>query len=178
MKMVDRAGPVERELTGKEFAFVWALVTTGCSRAEAARQAGYADSEHEGVRLVRRPAVQAAMHRMTQEHIQEHAPAALNTLKTIMQDEAASKGVRATCAKEILDRAGHTAKVIEKYSDSRKPMDQMSADELEELIRKGNALIEAERAAQPQILDVTPNNTQNTKPGTAQVIDIKEQNTV
>ena len=154
--------PAERALNERQIAYVQALVHNGGNRRQAAKTAGYADWEHESTRLARNPAVQRAIFLETQARLQDLAPLAINTLKNILMDDSAPHGAKATAAKEVLDRAGHTSKLHEKQGDNRKSLEDMSPDELEDFIRKGQSIVEAEKRKGPGIVDITPNNAQST----------------
>lgn len=154
---------VERELTEQESVAVSTYVRQGCSGTEALRVAGYSQPAGQVNRVFSRPAVQRAIYIETQRYLQELAPLALNTLKRALTDDSAPWSVKATAAKEVLDRAGHTSKINEKQGDNnRKPLEDMSPDELEDFIRKGQAIVEAEKRKGPGIVDITPNNAQST----------------
>lgn len=96
-------------LTAMQVEFVRLFIETG-ERERATIEAGYSgEPSVVAWRLLRTPAVVAAIRLQTVLRLQEIAPVALPVLEGILVDESAPKSVRVDAAKTLLDRAGHIA---------------------------------------------------------------------
>jgi hypothetical protein len=79
---------------------------------------------------------------------EEGAPLGLRTLIEICRDPDAPKGVRADCAKALLDRAGYVAPRAEPVTPDEKMLVEMSQAELLEVI----STCEAELAGRAKVV--------------------------
>lgn len=100
-----------KQLTDKQTALVDTLVSTGCSIAEAARQAGYAKGDSGRVsasKALKLPHVQQYMMTRVGESIGLNATVAAAKVLQLAQG-AKSEYVQLEASKDILDRAGYKA---------------------------------------------------------------------
>lgn len=132
------------ELTELQSAFVHHLVNGASSATDAARSAGYSGN---GVR-------QVASQLMRKEHVQsairqeqflrlngDLANIALETLRSVMQDETAPAGARVTASVAVLERAGFSAQAG-RDAIQQKQVSEMTNAELAEFIADTRRLIE------------------------------------
>lgn len=120
-------------------AFVEAFVANGGNSAKAARQAGYSvkSARQIGGRLSRNPAIQKLIHAEQQRLIGGNlCSKALGVLERILDDPSAPYGARVDACRLVLDRGGHAAgRAVEPQHTQDKPMNELSIEELEEIIR-------------------------------------------
>lgn len=131
-------------LTEKQSLFVHHLVSGATSATEAARRAGYSGG---GVRqvasqLMRKEHVQAAIRQ--EQFIKlngDLANIALETLRSVMQDEAAPAGARVSASIAVLERAGLNASGGREMHHA-KPVSEMTNQELAAFIASSRRLLE------------------------------------
>jgi len=103
-------GPAMAALNDRQRAFVLTLIQTGCTRAEAARVAGYeGDSDtlkSAGYRLAHTPKVQAALQEEAVKLMRDHAPVMIEVLHSIAINPQADAKDRIRAAGELLSRSG------------------------------------------------------------------------
>lgn len=143
----------ETGLNQMQAAFVRFFVETG-DRLQACKDAGYAGNPYPiAWRLMRTPAIVAAIRAQTALRLQAIAPTALRVLNTIMVDEGAPKGVRVDAAKTLLDRAGFIApKAREPDRDGDRPLNEYSVEELRRLIDD----LEQQRGDEARVITSAP----------------------
>jgi hypothetical protein len=95
-------------------AFVAAYVYFGCTRAEAARRAGYSRSKPDNAKVTaydlwRREDVQAAILEESRKLMRAEGPRSIKTLIDIRDDKQADKKVRVKAAESLLNRCGMAA---------------------------------------------------------------------
>ena len=121
--------------------------------AEAARRAGYSEKSARelGRQLLDKPHVQNAIERANRLLISHTlATKAVDLLERVMDDAEAPIKVRVEAAKTVLDRAGITAMIAERddaEDRAMKSMSQMTREELEEIVRAGQAVIDEARTS-------------------------------
>lgn len=140
------------ELTELQRAFVAAFVASGGKNAtDAAREAGYSaeSARTEAWRLLRKPHVQAAIRAERTRAIgTEGGTLAWSVINGILGDERAPHGVRFEAAKFVLGVAGHVApRAADAQGDDRDAVEDMSLEELNEFIRRGEEKIRLRKAA-------------------------------
>jgi hypothetical protein len=126
---------------------------------QAALRAGYspATAAEQGRRLVTLPHVKAAIRQATIELINaEYVVQAVQTLAILMNDPESPRGVRADCAKTLLDRAGIVAKVSDDKNKA-KDIKDMTPDELASVVRQAS---EARAHLEARLKDITPDSAQ------------------
>ena len=137
------------ELTDKQATYVTAYVANGGNRKLAAISAGYAEISREWCRLHKNPAVLLAIREEQAIAVAGMVGLALGTLKQVMSDTAAPPAARIQAAKWTLEANGFglaadMAKNRIGAVDIRdKPLNSLSANELEEIVR----MAEEQRAA-------------------------------
>jgi phage terminase small subunit len=134
-----------RALTEQQARFV-AEFTSGKgavgNRAEAARRAGYspASASELGRQLLEKDHVRAAVDQALRDQIgADLAAQAIAVLREILEDEKAHPRLRLEASKTILDRAGMIAPKAEEPQrpGARKSLAEMSMEELNEFVRRG-----------------------------------------
>lgn len=138
----DATGKIigSRDLTEKQLAFARNYISNGGRQTEAAREAGYANPTVEGWRLLRNPAVQAFVFAERDREIGNIATIALKKAREIIENDAAPAGTRADLIKFFINQAGHVAPKAGGGTEGdkeNKALTDMSADELEDFIRRG-----------------------------------------
>lgn len=143
-------------LTAAQDAFVAEYVANGAKGTAAAKAAGYADPGQEAWRLLQLPHVQEAI-RFEQARIirGELGTLAVAVLKSILKNPSTDKDMMALkgrVAIAVVDRAGHVAPKAPEAAKPTgdKPITEMSVAELDEVIAKGQALLDA------RLKNVTP----------------------
>lgn len=130
-------------MTLKQSAFVTILVRQGCNPTQAARQAGYAEPKVASYDLLRTPHIQEAIRQERARYISgDLANIATATLRAIMMDDAAPASARVSAARTALELAGELG-ASKREVDEDRPLSEMSADELAQLIDRW----QGERAA-------------------------------
>lgn len=131
-------------LTEKQSLFVQHLVNGASSATDAARRAGYSG---DGVRqvasqLMRKDHVQAAVRELQFLKLNgDLANIALETLRSVMQDESAPAGTRVTASVAVLERAGFSAQSGKEARQSKSVQD-MTNEELAEFIASSRRFLE------------------------------------
>lgn len=126
-------------LTLKQSAFVSNLVRQGCNPTQAARQAGYSDPGVSAFDLMRTPHIQEAIRQERARYISgDLANIATGTLRAIMMDENAPAAARVSAARTALELAGELGQG-RRDTDEDRPLSEMSASDLEQLIGKWQA---------------------------------------
>ncbi len=131
-------------------------IVKGSKPVDAARNAGYADPDRDGHRLLHSPEVLAAIHAGVQELLVQNAPASLKVLIGIQSDEKAPARVRADIGVKLMQMAGH---VTPSGKDGKpvKPISEMTQGELLEHIRTNEEAIQrAELELAGKAKDITP----------------------
>ena len=133
----------ENKLTEMQVAFVLHFTSTPGAignASESARRAGYSErtAAEQGRQLLDKPHVQAAITDANKAQISgAMASKATALLDRIVDDESVSLRLRFDAAKSILDRAGYVPpKAAEPGEGGDKPLEEMSVQELEALIRR------------------------------------------
>ena len=150
--MAKPPGVANGQLTDMQRAFVHALVANGMKQTDAAKEAGYAEPRVSGYQLRRLPHVQAAVAAEIRSQLSgDLSVKAINRLSQILDDDTAEPKIWLDAAKVVLDRGGFVApKAAEASSGSLKDMNEMSIDELNELLSK----LKSERANAATIIDL------------------------
>lgn len=124
--------------------FIEAYVRHG-NATQAAREAGVPakGARVTAYRWLRDPRVAEAVRNEVDRVIADYGPMAVRVLADLMQDADAPPQVRAACARDLLDRAGHIPpkRVDVAFDWATKPFEQMTRAELER-IAAGCPLIE------------------------------------
>jgi phage terminase small subunit len=133
--MVDNlptsARPEALQLTEMQDRFVTAIVTSGASATECARQAGYAAPGVEAYRLMRLPHILAAVRERRIVAVEgDLTGLALKTLYDTMQDAGATRDVRLKAAKIVLELGQFAKKDSGNRDLGKKSMADMTIDEL------------------------------------------------
>lgn len=141
-----------RGLTAKQTKFVAAYIANGGNANGAAMAAGYAVAESEGWRLSQNPAVQAAIHKARQTKLSNLATAGLGYIEDLLNGkEEANPRIKLDAAKFVINLAGHVApKAGDVVEEDAKPLEEMSIQELEDFVRRGE---QAARQARQPIID-------------------------
>lgn len=138
-------GAIEQHsLTDKQAAFVHHLVAGALTATEAARRAGYEGTSlrHTASQLMRKEHVAAAIRQEQFLKLNgDLANIALETLRSVMQDESAPAGARVTASVAVLERAGFSAQ-SGREAQQAKPVGEMSNSELAEFIRASKRVLE------------------------------------
>ncbi len=141
-----------RQLTERQAAFVRSYVENGGNGAAAARDAGY--SEHSakqiGTQMLSLPWVQRAIEVARGRCLAELEVKSLRVLRGILDEtNPLSIGQQLKAAEIVLKiRAGDRA--LDKKAEQSKALNEMSNDELQDVIRRGQAAARAAAdAAQP-----------------------------
>ena len=143
------AAAEHQSLTEMQAAFVQHLVNGASSASDAARRAGYSG---DGVRqvasqLMRKDHVQAAIRQEQFLKLNgDLANIALETLRSVMQDESAPAGARVTASVAVLERAGFSAQSGREVHQT-KPVNEMTNAELSEFIASSRRFIEQHERA-------------------------------
>ena len=129
--------------------FVAECVSRGSNGAESARAAGYSatGAAQEAYRLVRNPAVQAAIKSEQKRALSAPASKAIIFLASIIDNPEAPWGSRVDAARTVLDRAGLVAPKAGEADDGPvdpKDFDRMTVPELEALLRRLEARNQSE----------------------------------
>lgn len=135
------------------------LMANGSNRSEAARLAGYASPDTEGVRLMKDSRVRAAIREFRERYIEgDMAGTALRTMQELMTDkENTPASVRFQAAKWTLEAAGHKpASGIDGLPDPNKNLAEMTLEELARFIQAGEQALQTIRN---EPIDVTPEPT-------------------
>lgn len=160
------------ELTELQRAFVVEYVKHDGNGAAAWRalQPEAERPDQRAWQMLQVPHVLAAVDHAMLRQFRSGAPAAYAVLAEIMRDRSNPPKVRQSCADSILDRAGHTAKRAEAEAATgrAKPISEMSADELAQLIAQNQATVAALEA---KMVDITP----SLAPSATQVIEHIEE---
>lgn len=125
-----------KKLTAKQEVFRNGIMR-GLSNVEAARQAGYAAPSVAAFQLMRTPHMQESIQGARQARINgDLGRAALSTMEDLLSSEAPAN-VRYSAAKWILEAGGHGAGAAQGEDIGAKPLDQLDAGELEDVLRTG-----------------------------------------
>ncbi len=126
--------------------FIEAYVRHG-NAAQAAREAGVPirGARVTAHRWLRDPRVAQSVRQEVDRVIVDYGPMAVKVLADLMLDPDVPPQVRAGCARDLLDRAGHIPpkRVDVAFDWATKPFDQMTRAELER-IAGGGLLLEGE----------------------------------
>lgn len=140
----------ENTLTEKQQLFVLHFTSTPGAignASEAARRAGYSEKSagEIGRQLLDKPHVMAAIEDANRRQISSTAATkATDLLVSFVEDETVSARVRLEAAKTILDRAGYIPpKAAAPAEDEHKPMSEMTLEELDAIIAKNKAWLDA-----------------------------------
>lgn len=139
-------------LTDKQAAFVEATVRGGLGVVEAARVAGYAVPSTEAGRLLRVPAVAAALQRERAALISsDGARLAWRTVEGLMTDPTAPHAVRFSAARWTLEASGLglAAQVARAQGDADKDLAGMTLGELEAFILRGREALASLKSVHP-----------------------------
>lgn len=121
----------EKKFTGRQQVFVDALAATG-DKTYALRKAGYSGHVQAADRLLRDPAVAAAIrHRENERLHTECLPAAVDLLRKAVTDDSFPANSRVTAAKIILDRT-----LGAQDAAAAKEPHEMTAEELQRAIEQ------------------------------------------
>lgn len=147
------APPLKHEgLTPQQLLFAQRYIAHGEQKL-AAEESGYSgDCAAVGYSLLRHPQIAAVIYaELTVRFKVEGATLGQRVLMDIAKDESAPKGVRADCAKALLDRAGFPAqRAREAPKDGERTLADLTLDELREMVDR------LEKEAANQARDVTP----------------------
>ena len=123
--------------------FVHLMTADGLCQTKAAEVAGFQYPSQEGSRLVRLPHVRAALHTARQATIEgELASLGLRTMRQLMVDDATPAPVRFQAARWSIEAAGHgQAAQAASAPASEKALHEMSVEELEAFISRGEAAL-------------------------------------
>ena len=148
---------MEMALTEKQAAFVEGFVSGGLSASEAAKRAGFV-GENEGWRLVRIPAVQAAIGSARSALISgDGARLAWRTMARLMEDGSGSPpAVQFQAARWVLEASGQglAARIAERGVEPERALAEMSLGELEGFIARGRAALSGLRSAAAPVVSV------------------------
>jgi phage terminase small subunit len=131
------------DLTAQQRAFVGQYVANGGKGTEAAREAGYAEPSREAWRLMRNPAVLAAIREENARVLYaEVATASTAAILLCLRDPGARQSDKMQAARLGLE----AAKIIKRDKTDANPLgskalSEMSMDELETFIAAGNAAL-------------------------------------
>lgn len=138
------------QLTAMQQAFVYSVVSDGCSHVEAARRAGFESAKTAAYRLPRQPHIAAAIKQERAKVFDtDLANVAANTLRSVMQDVNAPAAARVSAARTVLEVTRELGRTKDDQADE-KNLAEMTADELASLIDRW----QGERAA--LATDITP----------------------
>lgn len=133
------------EINDQQRAFVVALVDNGGNATQAAIAAGYSkvSARQQAHALLDKPHVTIALREEQRRALSRMSSQALRVLEGLLNDNKAPHRVRIDAAKIVLDRAGHMPRQEKPEEEtSKKSLDQMSSEELYEVIRGGNERLE------------------------------------
>ncbi|MGE0736611.1 MAG: terminase small subunit [Alphaproteobacteria bacterium] len=134
-----------QDLTEQQRLFVLAFASNGGNATSAAKAAGYSDAtaRTQGWQLLHKPHVLAAVQDAQRQEVSGLATKAVAVLGELLDHPDGR--VRIAAANSLLDRAGITAKAAEEANAVRraKPISEMSADELAELVALQRATVSA-----------------------------------
>ena len=148
-----------QELTEKQREFVIHFTQPGrgfSNAAEAARMAGYESDRNAGQigrDLLEKPHVLAAIDLVNRRQMGGSlATKAVQVLENALTMPDVPWRVRVDAAKTVLDRAGIVSQAARQAAESEKaaddkPLSEMTRAELEEVVRKGAAVLQAAKAA-------------------------------
>ena len=140
--------------------FAEAYVLGHGNATQAAIEAGYSpvSARQTASRLLHTPHVQDAIRRAQAHALRGRlASKALGVLEKILDDENAPAGVRGDAAKTVLDRAGMGAiRTPDHAVDNDKPLSEMTAAELDALIRQYQLDLNVLRATDGELVTVDP----------------------
>jgi hypothetical protein len=105
----------------------------GLDLKDCALYAGYAESGagDAATRLMREPAIVAAVQLAMARRLAVCAPASLRVLQDFVTDKTVDNRIRLAAAKTLLDRAGFIApKAVDRTGEGRKALNVMNMDEL------------------------------------------------
>lgn len=126
--------------------FAEAYVLGSGNATQAAISAGYSpvSARQTASRLLHTPHVQEEIRRAQARLLRgQLATKALGVLEKILDDDKAPAGVRVDAAKAVLDRAGFPAARIPQVDpEQTRPLNEMSVDELEQVVRRGYRTLE------------------------------------
>lgn len=146
-----------RQLTERQAAFVVAYVENGGIALRACEAAGYSASSSRtiGPQLLSLPWVQRAVELARGRCLAELEVKSLRVLRGILDDKAATPGSQLKAAEIVLKiRSGE--RQIDRKSEQSKPLNEMSNDELQDVISRGRAAANAAaQAARPIIEGVS-----------------------
>lgn len=149
------------DLTEQQAAFAVNVVTNGGNVSKAAREAGYSakTATQIGSHLMRKPHVIAAIQEEQRRTISGRlCSMAVAVLEQIMGDKDAPAGARLDAAKTVLDRGGIVAKQAPGAGAGGgldKPLSEMTLEELDAFIAKGQTALRQVVAALPMAVDGT-----------------------
>jgi len=155
------------DLTEQQQIFVREYVSNGGRGAEAARAAGFSEvsSGRYAYQLLEKPhvaeAIRAEQRRVLGGRV---ATKAISVLEGILDDAKAPYGARVDAAKAVLDRGGLVAPKAPaaQEPDDRKPLSELSLEELYELIRIENAKAAQSGAGGPREVQKKPSKVPST----------------
>lgn len=117
--------------------------------------AGYKPDDSNAYKLLRHPAVSAAIKaEMTRRLQDEDAPAARKLLRRFVDDEQCDKKLRVDCAKTLLSRGGYVEpKAADPAPPGTKEPSEMSGKELDDMIDRLRTEL---RQRESKAIDITP----------------------
>lgn len=160
-------------LTLKQKEFVRLMTAEGMCQTKAAEAAGFSFPSQEASRLVRLPHVRAALHAARQAAIEgELASLGLRTMRELMTDATTPAPVRFQAAKWSIEAAGHGAAARQAAAGlpaSEKALHEMSVEELEAFIQRGDAALSGLRRVGGPVIDLpAPDSLPDSAPDSAQ----------
>ena len=147
--------PATIDLPPQQAEFV-RYILAGNRSVTAAELAGYVGAEQASYRLLRSPAVMAALHEGIQRELESDAATNLKILRDIRDDKQAPARVRADIGVKLLGLAGHI-QPRGKNEGPQKAISEMSQAELLSYIDENQAAIDkAEAELMAKAKDVSP----------------------
>lgn len=131
-------------------------VVSGHSPNRAAELAGYSEHATVSYRIMKLPAVQAAIFEGVQRSLRGDAAVNLRVLRKIRDDDNAPARVRADIGLKLMQLAGHVAPSTQE-GKAQKALSDMTRDEMIAFIESNQAAIErAEQELMSRAKDVSP----------------------
>lgn len=145
-------------LTPAQSRFAYLVGHDGLSLTQAAENAGFANPGNYGSKLMRNPNVRAAVHQIRAGAIEgDLASLALSTMRSLMRDELTPAPVRFQAAKWTLETCGHKAAADAAGMPApEKSLSDMSLDELEAFIARGEQALDKLKVVGAPVVDVVP----------------------
>jgi phage terminase small subunit len=150
MKLFNLCECVQLKTTDLQHAFVVEFVSNGGIATKAAASAGYSQQSARQIasQLLNKPHIQEAIRREQRKRLYGLGSKAMSVIESILDDEAAPAGVRLDAAKTVLDRCGLTAETAKtEQLQNSKPLEEMTADELQAFIQEGIKQLKEQQAA-------------------------------